>query len=132
MALEDISLERKTPFRLESMGETALLELRANIDKLLTIKLEDLNLAEELALQFKQAKALYSEVVDDTDTGANQKAAVLNTVNTIIASITKSQAELYSAERLKRIEAATLKALKSLPKKNQEEFMELYVRYLAP
>lgn len=131
--IENYSLTPVTApvFRLESMTESARIGLRQQIDDTLTLKLEDLNLAEELALQFKQAKSLYADVVDDDDIAANQKSQVLNSCTTIIATITKAQAELYNAERLKKLEAAILKALKTLPKDSQEAFFELYTGYLS-
>ena len=131
--IEDYSLTPQAVpvFRLSSMTEAARIDLRQQIDDTLTLKLEDLNLAEELALQFKQAKSLYADVVDDQTIAANQKAQVLNSCTSIIATITKAQAELYNAERLKKLEAATLKALKSLPKESQEGFFELYAGYLS-
>lgn len=131
MSLKDHSLQEVAPFRLESLGEAALIDLRAQLDNHLTLKLSDLNLAEELALQFKQAKALYNDIATDDDIAANQKAQVLNTVTNIIATITKSQTELYNAERLKKLETAVLKALKTLPLPEQEAFFELYKGYLS-
>jgi hypothetical protein len=130
--IEDIGLSpQPAPFKLASMGETALIDLRSQIDEHLTLDLKDINLAEELALQFKQAKALYTEISNDPDTAANQKAQVINSVSSILATITKAQAELYNAERLKKLEAATLKALRTLPLPQQEAFMELYGEYLG-
>lgn len=118
-------------FRLDSMTEADRIDLRQQIDDTLTLKLEDMNLAEELALQFKQARALYADIVTDDEVLANQKAQVLSTITSIIATITKAQAELYNAERLKKLEAAVLKALKTLPKDSQEAFFDLYRGYLG-
>ena len=129
--LQDFSLTPQEPFKLASMNEAALIDLRSQLDSHLTLKLSDINLAEELALQFKQAKALYNNIAEDEETAANQKAQVLNTVTSIIATITKAQAELYNAERLKKLEIAVLKALKTLPLPEQEAFFELYKGYLS-
>lgn len=130
--IEDISLTpvEKPVFKVSSMNQAALLDLRTQVDEHLGLKLEDLNLAEELALQFKQAKLLFNEVNADPDVAANQKAQVINSISSILATITKAQAELYNAERLKKLEAATLKALKTLPKTEQEAFFSLYEQYL--
>lgn len=129
--IQDYSLTPSLPnFKLSSMAQGDLIDLRSQLDAHLKLKLEDLDLAEELALQFKQAKALYNETMNDDEVAPNQKAQVLNTITSIIASITKAQAELYNAERLKKLEAATLKALKSLPKTSQEDFFTLYSEYI--
>ena len=125
--LQDFSLAPQEPFKLASMNEAALIDLRSQLDSHLTLKLSDINLAEELALQFKQAKALYNNIAEDEETAAQ----VLNTVTSIIATITKAQAELYNAERLKKLEIAVLKALKTLPLPEQEAFFELYKGYLG-
>lgn len=129
--IQDYSLTPSLPnFKLSSMAQGDLIDLRSQLDTHLKLKLEDLDLAEELALQFKQAKALYNETMNDDEVAPNQKAQELNTITSIIASITKAQAELYNAERLKKLEAATLKALKSLPKTSQEDFFTLYSEYI--
>lgn len=118
------------PFRLDSMLQADLIALRQQIDEKLNLKLEKIDLSSELALQFKQAKSLYADILDDEDVAANQKAQVLNSCTTIIATITKTQTELYNAERLKKLESAMLKALKTLPLTEQEAFMDLYAGYL--
>lgn len=130
--IQDYSLEAPKPtFRLGSMQQDDLLDLREQLDNHLKLKLEDIDLAEELALQFRQAKSLYNNTINDDSVAPNQKSQVLNTITSIIATITKAQADLYNAERLKRLESATLKALKSLPKESQEAFFTLYEEYLG-
>lgn len=114
----------------ENLPEAALIALRQEIDSRLTLDLASINMKEELALQFKQAKALYAAAETDETTPMNQKAQVLNSLSTIIAAISKTSAEVYSVERLKKLEAATLHALEFLPRESKERFFDLYEQYL--
>jgi hypothetical protein len=116
---------------LAEKTEAELLELRQQIDRRLNLDLADLNLTQELVLQFKQAKNLLDDILDDSEIASNQKSAVLNSATSILSAIAKAQEQIYSAERLKTIEAATIKALKTLPLEAQEAFFSLYGKYLS-
>lgn len=126
--LEALSLHSSpAKSNLEDLSPDQLLQLRRGIDQLLNLTLGDLNMKEELAVQLMHAKALYHE---SADAPANQKAQVLNTISSVIASISKTSAEVYSVERLKRIEAATLAAVGTLNSEAKTKFFDLYREYL--
>ena len=55
----------------------------------------------------------------------NQRAQAVNTATTVLAALTKSQAELYSLERVKKIENCLLETLKAYPEL-QESFLISY------
>lgn len=110
----------------------ALLRARAEIDaRLPASKLADLDLETEVVLQYQQTKQLLLDVLGGSSP-ANQKAQVANSCASILDQLIKMQARLYSAERLKAIEAALIKTLKTLPQDTQEAFFVQYERNYEP
>ncbi len=93
------------------------------------IPLNDLKIDDELANIYAQAKNFLAQV-QYTDAPPNQVAQVINTISTILKEISKTQTDLYNAERLKRIEAATIQAIKTAPKEAQDVFFDEYERIL--
>jgi hypothetical protein len=114
---------------LDSLEIGELLDLRSKIDaKLPPLTIKDLNLEEELMLQFIRAKDLQSNIAKASDIPTNQKAQVANSVRATLSEIVKMQSELYSAEQFKRMEACLAKVLKTLPTEAQNAFFEAYGR----
>jgi len=112
------------PFQLDD-----LLALRSQIDERLPARaLVDLDLEEELVIQFQQTKGLLNRVMIDEGVPANQKAQVINSCSSVLGQITKMQTELYSAERVKALEAALIKTLLTLPEATQIAFFAEYER----
>lgn len=112
---------------LTGMPVAELLEVRAQIDEKLPVKdLADVDLNRELVLQMLQTQRLQSDVLKDEETPANQRAQVANAVAAIIAQLAKLQTEVYTSERLKRIEGYLIESLQQLPTVAQAKFLELY------
>jgi hypothetical protein len=112
---------------LSGLNIHELLALRAEIDAYLPEKaMKDMNLEEELMMQYHQTKALLAEVIVDTGTPTNQKAQVINTCNNILAEITKSQTVLYNSQRLKVMEQALINALNGVDPVISDKFFALY------
>ena len=104
-----------------------LLKLRGDIERRLPARsIKDINLSQELVLQFLAAQELQNEVIRDDETAANQKAQVANSVAAILGQIAKLQQEIYTTERLKTIEAKLIEALNAVPREVQEQFFEVY------
>jgi len=78
----------------------------------LVTSFNELNLETELLKQYNRAETLISEVMHDPETPLNQKAQTLNTITSILASITKQQTDIYNAGRLRIIEDVLLETLK--------------------
>lgn len=116
--------------QIEALSETELSELRHEIDLRLHLELGELNLAEELALQFRQAKALLFEIAKDNDTPVSQKAQILNSARAQLSDIVKQQAEVWNMGRLKKYEVAFVKAAATLSTEAREIFFDLYGDYL--
>lgn len=90
-----------------------------------------LNLEVELLEQYNRARKLLHDANYDDEIPLNQKAATINSATSIIGALIKSQAELYSLERIKKIETVLIEVLKAFPDL-QEEFMTKYAEALGP
>lgn len=88
--------------------------------------LKSLDLDGELYNAYAKAKNYLAEVQMDRDVPPNQVAQVFNTISSILKEIVKMQTDLYDAERVKKLEAAMLKAIKVAPKEAQLAFLEEY------
>lgn len=87
---------------------------------------DKLNLESELLAQYNEARRLMFDAQYGTiPIPVNQRAQAVNTATTVLAALTKSQAELYSLERIKKIENCLLETLKAYPEL-QEAFLISY------
>lgn len=112
---------------LTALDVAALLKLRETIDQLLpALSLADLNMEKELVIQYLAIKAMLAKIADDPLTPANQRAQVANSVTSILGDMTKMQNSLYSSERVKKLEAAMIKALESAPVEARQVFLDRY------
>lgn len=84
-----------------------------------------LNLEDELLEQYNRARRLLHAAQYDDSIPLNQKATAINSATTILGALIKSQAELYSLERVKLIEAVLVATLKKFPDL-QAEFLPAY------
>jgi uncharacterized protein (UPF0147 family) len=93
--------------------------------------LQELNIEDALLTQYNNASELLAQVLHDEGTPANQRAQCINAVSTILVQITKSQSDLYNAERVKKLELAMIEAIKTLSKETQEVFFTSYALILG-
>lgn len=134
MAIKDYGLkaaEKIVVDPLEGLDDTELLSLRHRLDKKLRLDLTQLDLAEELGMQYRSGMILLASVQEDKDTPANQRAQVFNSVSTMLEKIVKQQKIVYSAERLKRFESSFIKVLEQLPEELKRKFFDLYSEFLT-
>lgn len=112
---------------IDQMAIEDLLELRAQIDQMLPAKkLADMNLEQELVVQFLTVKALQTNVLASNEE-ANKKAQVCNTVASTMQQLVKMQTELHTAERLKEIESHLIRSLNAaVPEQYLTAFFEWY------
>lgn len=134
MALKDLPMKKGAAAQadiLAGLDDEQLLALRHRLDKKLRLDLTKLNLAEELGMQYRSGMTLLASVQDDSDTPANQRAQVFNSVGAMLDKIVKNQKIVYDAERLKRFESAFLKVLDLLgTDEMKRRFFDLYGDYL--
>lgn len=129
-ALQDFSLHKPKAapkYDIDAMSDEDLLKLRDKIEaKLSGLSLSDIDLMKEMLIQLKKAKILQEKAEKEDETPLNQRAQVQNSISNIITRLAAAQTTLYDSERLKRLEAATIKCVKSLPKDAQDLFFSLY------
>jgi hypothetical protein len=114
MALKDYSMNKGLDTKadpLDGLDDRQLIALRLRLDKKLNLDLSQLDLAEELGMQYRAGQLLLASVQDDKEVPANQKSQVFNSVSAQLEKIVKQQKVVYNAERLKRFESALLKTL---------------------
>ena len=117
---------------IEEMDVKELLELRARIDAALPdASLKSVNVERELVLQLQVAKKLQKDTLDDDETPANQKAQTLNSASSALQALARLQAEVYTSERLKSLEAILIECVQELPVDVQERFFSQYEAMLG-
>ncbi len=101
--------------------------MHARITDLLPVtSLRDMNLEQELVIQYQNLKNLQSRTLEDPDVAPNQKAQVANSVGATLQSLAKMQGEMYSAERFKQIEMALITLLNTWPRETTVGFFAQY------
>lgn len=93
-------------------------------------ELSSLNLEQEVLLQYHTLRELQSDVLADTDTPANQRATVANSVASILKTLADQQASLYTSERFKDIENLLIRTLTLFPEDVAAKFIEEYEQIL--
>lgn len=112
---------------LDGMSLQELLDLRSQIEKRLPAsKLGNINLERELVLQLRAHQELQGAVLADDDTPANQRAQVASATRAALETLIKLQQDVYTSERLKRIESVLIEVLNSQPEEVAEAFFEKY------
>ena len=87
------------------------------------VKLEEMNLEEELLLQYHSLRTLQTNVLTDETLPLNQRAQVANSVVSTLDRLVQAQSEVYSQERFKDIENILIRHLKKLPEDVAEAFL---------
>lgn len=122
-----VTPKERTNVELDLLDVDELLRLRGEIDKRLpAVKLNDMNLEEELVRQYLKVITLQDDVMADDDVLANQKAQVAGQVASTLQQLVKMQSEFHTAERLKAIESRLIRALDKVPAEHLEEFFKWY------
>ena len=88
--------------------------------------LKNLDLDAELYNAYAKAKNYLADVQSDESIPPNQLAQLMNTISAILKEIVKMQTELHNAERVKKLEAAMIQAIKLAPLEAQQAFLEQY------
>ena len=128
--LKDYSLntpEEDENLEIDGMSQAELLALHTKIEaKLEGIDFASVNLVRETMIQFQKAKVLQESAADKrSGVPVNQRAQVQNSIAAILTNLTKMQNALYSSESHKRIQAAVIKIVRTLPKEQQDHFFLL-------
>lgn len=109
-----------------------LLALRQKVEAALPARsLRDLNMAQELVLQMQALQCLQQRTLEDPEVPANQAAQCANALSSSLAGLSKMQSEVYTSERLKRVEAILIQCLNTLPMETQTAFLAEYEAQLG-
>lgn len=121
-----------SPFRWSALPLETLLRYLDEIRQVLpATTLLDMNMEEELILQFQAVRTLQNTILDDESVPANQKAQVANSVASVLGSIADLQNKVYSSERFKRIETLLIRHLNKLPEDVAAAFLEDYEQLVS-
>lgn len=93
-------------------------------------RLKDVNMEEQLLLQYRVTTELQDAVMSDDEIPANQKAQVANSVASMLQKLLDMQVEVYSSERFKEIELLLVRFLNHLPEEIAAEFLKQYEKLL--
>lgn len=119
--------EPRKAFDVSLLSQSELLTLRARIDERLPpMHLSEMNLENELVLQYHTVKALQTDTMEDPVVEPNKKATVSNACASALGAIIKMQTDLHNAERFKAVEGLMIRALKTLPKDVMDKFLDDY------
>lgn len=109
------------------LNTVELINLRREIDQRLpTLTLSEMNMEEQLLLQFHTVSALQGDCMDDDEIPLNQRVQLANSVSSTLATLVKLQQEVYTTERFRRIENLLIRVLNQLPKEQAQEFLTFY------
>lgn len=117
----------KAFYDFKSLPPEMLIQCMDEIKRLLPpLTLAEMNMEEELLLQFHSVRDVQNRVLNDDVTPVNQQAQIANTVGATLAKLGSLQMEIYTSERFKRIENLLIRALRKLPETTAEEFLVEY------
>ncbi len=122
----------RAPILWEHMTEAERLAHFQDLREFLpAIALKDIDIEQELMLQYQTLKAAQREALDDLDTTTSAKASISNSVSSTLAKVASLQIEIYSSERFKNIELALIRVLNKMPAEQAREFLEEYKKVIS-
>lgn len=92
--------------------------------------LVEMDLEEELILQYQTIRALQNDVLQDQDVPVNQRAQVANAVAAALGKLADLQNETYSSERFKKVETILIRHARRMPEDLAKAFLEDYAALL--
>ena len=122
---------KPAPFNWKAFGVGQLVAWRDEITRLLpATTLKDLDLEEELLLQYHTIRELQGKVLNDESLPLNQRAQVANTVGNTLIRLEELQRQVYTQERFKAIEGLVIRHMSRQSEEVVTAFMEDYEKVL--
>lgn len=119
--------DRTAPFNWASLPVTDLIRYRDEITAHLpALSLAEINMEEELLLQYHALRKLQNDCLEDNDTPLNQRSQLANSVSTVLTKLAERQEAVYTSERLKAIERVLIDLMKKQPVDLAEAFINDY------
>ena len=100
---------------LSAYSPEDLIRLRSRIEDHLQLSLDQIDLNQELLIQFKLTRLMFQGIQDDEDIQANHKTQAINACAALLKQISEAQVTLYTASRAQRLEAVLISALHQHP-----------------
>lgn len=126
---QDTGRRLKASFDVSLLSQSEIMNLMNRCREALpAMVLAEMNLEEELIVQYRTVQALQHDTLEDNFVEPNKKASVVNACGSALSQIVKLQTDLHTAERFKTIEGLMIKAIKKLPHDVLEEFLDEYER----
>ena len=120
----------KAPFNWAALPVETLMRYKLEIESYLpATKLRDINLEQELVMQYRVAQNLQAKFIDmpeESGVPLNQIVAAVNSTTQALEKLSKLQIDLDASENLKKMEAAFIKAVEGLPDDVVEKFFAEY------
>lgn len=119
------------PGKWEMYTVAELVRFRDEITRQLpSTELSNLNLEQEVLLQYHTLRELQADVLAEQDVPANQKATVANSVASILKALADKQESLYTSERFKDIENLLVRSLSLWEEADASKFLKEYEEIL--
>ena len=126
-AMAGFEAPEKDEIDLDEMSVDELRALRDEIDRRLPEeKLSQMDLTQELLSQYRLVQRLQTDVLDNEEVPANQRAQVAGQVASTLQQLVKMQTEFQNAERFRAIENLLIKSIKLMPRDAAEAFITEY------
>lgn len=121
----------RSPILWEHMTDAERLAHYQDLREFLpAIALKDMNVEQELMLQYQTLKAAQRDALDDQETTTSAKASISNSVSSTLAKVASLQIEIYSSERFKMIELALIRMLSRWPEEQVKDFLDEYKKVI--
>ena len=116
---------------IDKMSVQELIRLRDQITRRLPpLTIAEMDLEEEMLLQFHALRATQNDVMGDLDIPVNQQAQIANACGQQLKALAERQSEIYTSERIKRLEKTLIRLLHKWDSKQAELFLEEYEKEL--
>ena len=113
-------------FDLDLLSQEELNSLMSEVSSRITNKrLADRNLEREFEAQLNLAKRIQEDLLT-FEAEPKEKISALNAVTSILKELTKLREDLQTIEDLRRVEAALLEAIGTLPEAEKVAFLDRY------
>lgn len=90
------------------------------------LSIKDMDMEQEMLLQFHSVRALQDQIIDDDELPLNQRAAIINATTSSLTKLADLQEQIYTSERFKRVENVLVRALSKLPEDVASQFLDDY------
>lgn len=122
-----VPVKRESPLKWRSYTDSELIRFRDEITACLPpLSLAEMNMEEQLLLQYHALRSVQNEVFGDSEIPVNQQAQIANSVSGVLSKLAEKQQEIYTSERLKKIESVLIALMKEQPTELAEAFLTQY------